>query len=322
MGRLMRRLTEPSSLQALGAGAAPVDPRQFVSALRPVKSLDQLNSLRQLHEAQKSSWSHTASRRSQRGISAVTHALGAFALVLCIALLSNLMPPQDATAPRIASLSDVESARIVRDAFAQSTQRLERLKLGPDQQIQAEAFLDAIGVFAPAYESMGLLFAVASKEVTNNVAKLRRNIAAREAAGVVERQSKPLTLQQLVEDEVAAGKQTHKDGSFEALRWLGFGLHFMEHLFQCLDTMGTDQPSQCAQSAYTEALRPHHGPALQAISNGVLRVVPVSPDAILKQMDLDAVKAQAIMGRWGRAVHPFRQSLATFYQTRWPTYRG
>lgn len=102
------------------------------------------------------------------------------------------------------------------DAFAQSTQRLERLKFGPDQQLQAEAFLDAIGVFAPAYESMGLLFAVASKEVTNNVAKLRRNIAAREAARTDERQSKALTLQQLVEEEVAAGKQAHKDGSFEA----------------------------------------------------------------------------------------------------------
>ena len=91
MGKLRRLVTEPSSLQALGAGAAPIDPREFVSALRPVKSLNQLNSLRQHHDAQKSSWSHAASRKAQRGISAISHALGAFALVLCIALLSNLM---------------------------------------------------------------------------------------------------------------------------------------------------------------------------------------------------------------------------------------
>ena len=61
-------------------------------------------------------------------------------------------------------------------------------------------------------------FSPASNEVTNNVMKLREYVAAEASADPV--------LQHMVLAEVNANQHTHTDSAYEALQWLGFGMHF------------------------------------------------------------------------------------------------
>jgi len=71
---------------------------------------------------------------------------------------------------------DEGGAPSVLAAFDASSSRLETLQLGDDGRVPLVGFLDALDVLSPAYDSMGLMFSVASREMTTNIKKLRREL--------------------------------------------------------------------------------------------------------------------------------------------------
>mmetsp|Transcript_41640 Transcript_41640/g.96284 ORF Transcript_41640/g.96284 Transcript_41640/m.96284 type:complete len:457 (-) Transcript_41640:305-1675(-) len=207
-------------------------------------------------------------------------------------------------------------------AMTSSASKLEGLKLHnghggkgkvKDADMDATLFLDAVEEVKPVYESLGFMFSIASREVTNNVDKLRKHV---QDYSRTYPERRPPSLHDLVVTDIGAGRQWHKDGSFEALRWLGFGLKFMETVFTCVGE-GESDPSVCAQLAYDRALKPVHGPALQHLSKSLLRIVPVSPGMIIEKLEVDDEQARAYMVRWGRAILRPRAAIEEWYM-QWP----
>lgn len=196
-----------------------------------------------------------------------------------------------------------------------SASKLEAVKLsgGKDADMEAIAFLDAVEDVKPVYESLGFMFSIASREVTSNVDKLRVHV---KRYGAERRPS----LHDLVESDIAAGQQWHKDGAFEALRWLSFGLKFMESVFTCVGE-GESDPSVCAQAAYDCALKPVHGPALQHLSKSLLKIVPVSPGMIISKLEVADDEARLMMARWGKAIQRPREAIEEWYK-QWPPPRA
>jgi len=104
---------------------------------------------------------------------------------------------------------------------------------------------------------------------------------------------------------------------FEAGRWLGFGLHFMELCYECLGK--GKSPGVCASHAYESALKPHQNVAMRAIARSFLRIVPMSQAHILQASGLDESSFTSMMTRWATAVHRHRRTIEDFY-SYWPPH--
>ena len=63
------------------------------------------------------------------------------------------------------------------------------------------------------------------------------------------------------------------------------------------------------QGAYVEALQRYHGPTLRMISQGVLRVIPASRQAVLDKIGVEPDLAHGLMKRWATAVQKHRKSI-------------
>jgi hypothetical protein len=222
-------------------------------------------------------------------------------------------------------------------SFVSSTVMLESLHISHDE-VPAEGFMDAIDALSPALDSLGVLFAIASKEIFGNVEKLRAfasNYEGNEGFFDIRpnnssrswRFYREVSMQRMVRDALeicpySSCKQS-ADGPFEALRWLDFGLEFMEKLFQCVSlrkdnermkiTPGIGVVSVCAQEAYDLTLRLHHGSALRTISGHILRMVPCSLEFVREKTGLDDAANGALLSRWAKAIHRPRRAVRQFY---------
>lgn len=123
-------------------------------------------------------------------------------------------------------------------------------------------------------------FSPASNEVTSNVAKLREYV-------VMDSTPSP-TLQQLVLAEVANNTHTRTDSAYEALQWLGFGMHFLETLFdtvvrspeplsKCTEVSGASQVRMCDVCVYVcccaHGMTPHHTKAPHLLTHNHLALL-------------------------------------------------
>jgi len=195
----------------------------------------------------------------------------------------------------------------VESALASSTRGLKSLlRVGKRGEVPVDEYLAAVESLAPAYEALGVMFSIASNEITRNVRKLRVN---------AKRNPRATSLQELVEADLRNGLHENPDSTYVALRWLGFSLHFVESLFERISS-GECALAKCTERAYNDTLRPHHGHALQLISKSVLRVVPVSRDSMLERIGLEEARAMRLLSEWANAAKRVRSLVGAVYSTR------
>jgi len=318
---LKRSITQPGPLHLLDG--------QLDNPLHDIRKMGRKrsNSLSSMLSARRRAGEILRRRRRGRPSLLSVHGLQLICVVACAlsAVILGVFPSLFGFGVLEASLGE----GVVGTTFAASARRLNAIQVRPDGEIPALEFLNAVDELQPAFKVMGLMFELATKEVSTNLRKLRRAytefvdaeyassssaVQSGVAGGSSSNSSPPnsprggggghlavrtrgfVSLQDLVwgpagrpaadliegaaagggfgwgagddEDGGAGGEFKASAGlphevdaagrkwlpvpqpvvTYEALLWLGFGLHFMETLYGCIgDPLAGEQPALCAK---------------------------------------------------------------------------
>ena len=125
----------------------------------------------------------------------------------------------------------------------------------------------------------------------------------------------PPAPQQLLPHGQRSAPHVEAEGPFSCGRWASVALAFTHDFCNRVSSDEyRDRPMyDCVSDAYDNTLRPEHGPVLQGVSKGILRVVPASRDILTEKMGMDEDSSKGVLQRWAKAYARPRCAIERFY---------
>ena len=156
--------------------------------------------------------------------------------------------------------------------FAKATHRY--LPVPEDKRINTDSFLSACAEIVPFFDVLGpTAFAPVKSDINGNITKLRGKYA--------QDPEKFVTLQDIVETEIAEGSTKAKNSATDALLWLKRALTFIRIFLESV-LSGEQDLVVCAKKAYAESLKMYHGWMVQGVFSLAMKAVPYRKDFMKK----------------------------------------
>jgi len=146
------------------------------------------------------------------------------------------------------------------------------LPIPEDENIAAQAFLDACSEIVPFFDVLGsTAFAPVKSDINGNITKLRTRL---------DPNNPTLTLQEIINKEIETKSTKAKNSATDALLWLKRALTFIRVFFAEVLTMEQDL-SKCVTKAYEGSLKQFHGWMVRKIFSMAMMAVPYRKDFII-----------------------------------------
>lgn len=164
------------------------------------------------------------------------------------------------------ALDSSESDKTIATFFSQMKYKFSDVELGEDEKIPVETFLNACRSIVPIFDLLGpTLFSPVNKDIQGNINKINKKYTSDS--------TKFTTLQDMVLHEIEHKDEPKEIDATDALLWLKRALDFISVFLKEFIKSSHDLCS-CANTAYTEALKPYHGWIVRGIFTVIVRAMP------------------------------------------------